>query len=421
MKPLKTTLIFLLTILFQSCSFFIDSYENFSNKNYEYKKSNDQAYCQQDAPFQIFSEVPNISKNFPKWAANNEKFTQIEYFVLLSLIQMKSSPHVFSPTAAIDLVVNYNNQELIFNFSHQSISSPYPFLMGLKYLLTIFPHQRSLSELGKIVDKSINFKVPISNSFHNFLNENWDKIDNELKTRYFLRGSEILKLSESIQYEELNTLITDIENIPIKKILISSEKFRKLHPITFGPNKNKGSCNEDISKYEQGIYPKLNQSLSQHYGISFGNFHIHAVVNQIPSFQSLSSGPFFKNQELTNSSSICLVRSENLNLYLISSQSRDPSQHLYHLLQYNLIDISEIKLQESLQSFSRHLFLKNPPRLLYEANRGSDEQLKSLLKLDFPIYYEKKLGKITSSYQSKGSPPFFIIDDRHDMEIGCNL
>lgn len=410
--------ILIVIFIFSGCSFLIDTYEKQTTKQFEYKQPVGNRLCKGQSNIEIFSETPNLSKKFPEWIKNNPNFTEIEYSIIFLLAQMKSSPHIISPTAAFDIIIANKSNYLHFNFSHQSVQAPFPFLMGLKYLLTTFPSRYKLSELARIVDKRVNIKVPISTNFYQFLTTNRDETDSKLKNRFFIRGSEILKLSETIKFKDLEGFIRDVEKLPTDRVFIDVNFFRKKVPISFGPNQNKGYCNIDVNKYEKSIYPTQIKSLSQHFGISIGDFHAHGVINQEPSMKALRDSPFLKSKSPSTSVPLCVYEDGGNKYWFLSSQSRDPAQHLYHLLQYDLGKIKDNNDILALQNFSRHLFLKSPPRLLYEANRGSTKQLNNLLKLDFPIYYRNTLGKITSSI-SRGSRFNYLLDNRHNMEIFC--
>ena len=107
-------------------------------------------------------------------------------------------------------------------------------------------------------------------------------------------------------------------------------------------------------------------------------------------------------------------------MILASSNSRDPGQHLYHLIEYGLQEMNEIQKLDGLLKFSRHLFLKNPIRLILESERSSANQLTELLKLNMPIYNSEKLGKIWGYLKVK-KKQHFIIDNRRSGEISCNM
>ena len=69
-------------------------------------------------------------------------------------------------------------------------------------------------------------------------------------------------------------------------------------------------------------------------------------------------------------------------------------------------------------NFSRHLVLKNPIRLIYEANRGTTVQLDKLLKFDIPIYYSTKLGNVFGVVKDKNA--YLFKDNRIPNEIKCS-
>ncbi|MCO4756273.1 MAG: hypothetical protein KC478_17460, partial [Bacteriovoracaceae bacterium] len=97
----------------------------------------------------------------------------------------------------------------------------------------------------------------------------------------------------------------------------------------------------------------------------------------------------------------------------------DPGQHIYHMMGYGLKSSSSPKEISELVTFSRHLFLEDPTRLVFESNRSSKQQLEGLLKLNLPIYNARKLGNVWSYFADEDDNDF-VIDDRTDGEITCS-
>ena len=126
----------------------------------------------------------------------------------------------------------------------------------------------------------------------------------------------------------------------------------------------------------------------------------------------------FKGQANSRAPGICSFQTKNSKTWIVSSDSRDPGQHIYHLLEYGLLDTQEPEKVDKLFRFSRHLFLKSPVRLVIESRRSTEEQMNELLKLNIPIYNSQKLGKMWG-FQSGKSLSTFILDDRRIGSLTC--
>ena len=86
------------------------------------------------------------------------------------------------------------------------------------------------------------------------------------------------------------------------------------------------------------------------------------------------------------STAVCMIENEKKKIWAFSNQSRDPGQHLFHLIKYGLTESSTTADVDKLIKHSRHLFLSDTVRLIIESQKSSKEQIENLLKLNLPIY-----------------------------------
>jgi hypothetical protein len=113
-----------------------------------------------------------------------------------------------------------------------------------------------------------------------------------------------------------------------------------------------------------------------------------------------------------------MIEKDKNKIWAFSNQSRDPGQHLFHLVRYGLPSSQTTAEVDKLIRHSRHLFLSDPVRLIIESERSSDEQVENLLKLNLPIYNADKLGNIWA-YTQFAEGNRFIIDDRNPGAFRC--
>jgi hypothetical protein len=126
----------------------------------------------------------------------------------------------------------------------------------------------------------------------------------------------------------------------------------------------------------------------------------------------------FKGVSKVRSSAVCMMENQTKRIWTFSNQSRDPGQHLFHLVRYGLPSSKSTQEVSRLIKHSRHLFLSDPVRLVIESARSSKDQIENLLKLNLPIYHAESLGNIWAhTHFSEGDR--FIIDGRNPGSFLC--
>jgi hypothetical protein len=103
---------------------------------------------------------------------------------------------------------------------------------------------------------------------------------------------------------------------------------------------------------------------------------------------------------------------------MVGHNTRDAGQILYHLIKDNVGAIADLSDLQNKIHQARHLFLNNPVRVMIESEKTSSAQLTQLLKLNFPFYHTRSLGKVLTwgEFEKKGS---FIIDQRTSDYLTC--
>jgi hypothetical protein len=145
---------------------------------------------------------------------------------------------------------------------------------------------------------------------------------------------------------------------------------------------------------------------------------IASTSQKLEKMNSLAGLSLFKGQSKVRSSAVCMIENKGNKIWAFSNQSRDPGQHLFHMVRYGLPSASSVADVSKLIKHSRHLFLSDPVRLIIESGRSSEEQIENLLKLNLPIYNADKLGNIWA-YSQFPEASRFIIDDRNPGAFSC--
>ena len=155
------------------------------------------------------------------------------------------------------------------------------------------------------------------------------------------------------------------------------------------------------------------------FGIKYGKDSALIVTsNNYGTIKSLSDTIYFKNQTTKAEASICMSKTRENTLWLISSNSRDPSQILSNLITRNIFQAKTKDKVHSILNTPRLLRLKNPSRLIFESERSSRRELEVLHSFNTPIYSQYSLGIVSAYFEGKKASSF-INDNRSSASLTC--
>lgn len=423
---IKDIFVFLSLFIFSSCSIFINKIDDdILNKNAtSYKKNNKiKTYCKKVSSLSVVSENNRNQKIFKSFLSENvsKKFTYADKAVLWSLAQMNIRPDLSSPTSKLQFFIKVNNISHFFHVYSKNKKQAYPYLHALNLILKKFKGNYNLLNLAKIIDDEYPSQYYVTANFSKFLSQNKNLINqNSTLKHFYIRGDETLKRNERIKKWPLSNMVKDYKRTK-KKVEYAVSNY------LFSYKRNNlinAQCNYDMGLYSSSIYLIHKDVIhSNTFGLRQGNNMFMADSTQaLNTIFPLNHSIYFKGQSQSRSPAMCqfsLPLNKKWNLWLISSQSRDPGQHLFHLIEYGLEDITKLSQLDNLLRFSRHLFLKNPIRLILESERSNHSQLNELLKLNMPIYNSEKLARIWGQFSYKKNKSF-IIDQRRTGNLTCH-
>jgi hypothetical protein len=412
----------LFVLLLSSCSFFISRIETPLEKDAElFKLAPDRpTYCDMNKKedFQLVGTSENSQAVYLDFVKNTkEKLDFVDHFVLWNLMQLSIRPDQTSATSRFQVLINNSGKSHYFDFFSEVESDQYPFLYGIEWILKEFGKKRSLESYAKILSASIGQKVKISKDFENFLFKNIPAIrnDSQLATYYF-RGADVLKENETapaLNYQAVIKLYRQAQKQ--QKIIVNTSLTQ------FVTEKgSSGSCNYDFNLYDNSIF-LIDRSIpvANLYGLAIeGSAFMASASQKLDSISSLNGLPLFKGVSKVRSSAVCMIENNDTKIWAFSNQSRDPGQHLFHLVRYGLPRSQTTAEVDKLMRHSRHLFLSDPVRLIIESSRSSEEQIENLLKLNLPIYNADELGNIWAYTQFQEGNRF-IVDDRNPGAFKC--
>jgi hypothetical protein len=414
-----TKLLFIFLFFFSSCSLIVGNFEQdiLEKNDITPLEPTSKTYCKKPSSFSLVSESKSSQNSFKRFLGSTKQdFTFVESAVLWSLLQVNLRPDLSSPTSKLQIMLFHRGKEFYLN-TYSEKDNYYPYFKALDSLLKEFRSQKSLLTLARYLDQEFSDPLLVSKEFESFLSSNKTIISNHQKLRRaFIRGDETLQTGESLPRVNFQKMIKKYKRTNEKKKYLTSNFLFNKESI----NQPKSSCNFDLDLYSDSIF-LINSDITRAntFGLKKGKSVFLATSSQKINFKSPNGLQFTINgNSNTRAPAMCSFTKDKNRTWLVSSQSRDPGQHIYHIMEYSLPKANDIEELNELLKFSRHLFLKSPVRLVIESRRSSKQQLAELLKLNIPIYNSKKLGKIWG-YHSNPKNSTFIIDDRRVGSLTC--
>jgi hypothetical protein len=335
------------------------------------------------------------------------KLNDLEIAVLWTLNQISIQPHMANPDGRLFLSLNYAGLEFI----QDAQSGDLPYYSLLIHLLEYYKNKKNLSDLFTIFNKYFNTRMPVNKEVETFLENYKSQIKaNELLSQNYLRGDDVLKTGEKLPSFQLT--------LP-KKFTPSIQTLQTYKYQSSG--KNQIECNYDMKLYESSVFLISEKQQRQHFfGLQTPKLTLLAASSVNQKEIEISKAPFLKVTPAQAPVAFCRTMLDNISKIAISSRSRDPGQHLYHLIEYGMFDTNQKNEIDQYIKYSHHLFLTKPLRILFESKRGDEILLSRLQNFKIPIYNVEKIGEVwTASHDNQGDKNSLLIDERFNGEFTC--
>lgn len=411
----------------ESCSYFTKKVESLStttvNNTDEIK--NQKLNCQKKALQISLVNDSNLNSHedyFNKKSFLNKSF--IDKSLILALLELTRRPDAISPNSRWQVFIKYNKKEYYFDFRPKQMTemNNFPLIYGLEYISNLF-NSSKLDQLISEIDYNSTSNVPVDIQLENFLATYKKEIDkNESLKNYFFKGDELITHFESFKKNSLSTLFQYYKKNKLNNSnLYESDK--NLLKEKYNESNFQIACNFDFKKEldnsADSNTTKDDRSLS--FGIKENDNFFIAIASStlIHPFSTYGSSYVIKMLPSALPVPSCYMTSNLINgLFLSSLDGKSKSQHLKHLIDYDIYNSKNLNEVRDILKFSRHLFLSNPDRILYESKRGRKDQIDFFLTMNFPIYHVEQLGNIIgfASFKNENS---LILDDRTKAEIWC--
>lgn len=413
---LKLLLLFILS----GCSLFITKIDSSVLDEKEYLKNIPEipTYCpiNQNARIQLINTNAHSQQIYQELMDRLPGMDFLDHFALWTLLQQSVRPDQSSPTSRFQVIFKIEGKSHYLDFYSEVEDEQFPLLYGIQWILKKFKKKTSLEYYARILDGQ-GLKLRAGKNLELFLQANLEKIRNhQVLGPYFVRGTEVLKENERVPKLNFSEIVAYYrKREPKQKVIVNTSLTNFLTE-----SGQKGSCNYDFNLYDNSIFlidrviPVANL-----FGLSIDREAFMASTSQkVKELKPVDNFPLFYGESKVRSSAVCVIENEKNLIWTFSNFSRDPGQHLFHLIRYGLTRSKTTNEVDKLIRHSRHLFLSDPVRLVIESSRSRSDQIENLLKLNLPIYNAEKLGNIWA-FTSFQDHDRFILDDRNVGAYTC--
>ena len=337
-----------------------------------------------------------------------KSLTTVEKFVLISLIQMNLRPDLASPTSHLHIVTNLSKSEQYHAYLRDNDLS-WPYLTGLEDLLINHRSPYRLLQFAKWLDQYFTQSKQVGNELAHFLKEQKDNLEKHQNfNNTFFKAKQPLSVDETLPNIQYTRLIKNL-NSASRKVNHSNALILYQLPLrNFVQKDIKIFCNYDFSLYDQAKYnihrqeiPNLSVGIMDKSGHYIMGISTQSLTNVLP----LKETFFITGATHTDTLAVCFIKNTpaQSQFALVSTDSRDPGQLIYHLMQYEIFNSKNLLETSEYLNFPRHLFLIEPLRMVYESEKGSNQQLNRFLSMNFPIYHADSIGNLWL-FASFGNP-----------------
>ncbi len=410
------------------CSFFIESdnkFKQISGIESNYPRPLDQLYCPN-------STLIEVSKNgkFQKNKISNSGHIA-EQIVQNYWQEQLSNPDYFVSHPRIQIFIKSVNQFRYFdNYENKANKENINFNDSLNLFLKKEKSNKNALQIRDELFQKIKNDPITSNTLSRFIKENQEDFNkNDILKKLFLKGDDALAPYESFfplnfiikQNPSSNSKFIKLQQNPIEK---NTNDDNKIYDHTI--NQNIIRCNFELNVFQNFTSSLLEtESLDSYYfsrSIDKENFylvvlssHISKPINIDPSTGLILASPS------KNPVPFCFSQKSNNDfLFALSTMGRDPAQHISHFIDYGFFDAESITDLLGHMKFTRHLFLKNPDRLLIESQKARDEQISFFYTMNIPLYHIDKLGEILFYGKFQNSTQHsFVADERSEAQVIC--
>lgn len=349
----------------------------------------------------------------------NKNFRELSIVEKVSIIffsEFYRRPDITSTQSQLQLIDISDNDVQYYDLDSNSIKGDQKALYTIDYFLSK-NKKKSILQLFEIFLSTVPSQIPVDSGFERFVKENKSLIsDNPILSKFWLKSDEPITRFETFSSQ------FDFGNI--KKYGHPNFSTATFNKFDFYENKDFSSinCNFDFNSDKDNLYiDKAENDLINYFALKEGNRTIIVVSSSVKHDQLISkTETIVKVRPKLPPIPVCVFKNKNQNSLIVTTSidGRSKSQHLKHLIDYEIYNSTEFSQVNEILNFSRHLFLNSPDRILYESKRGRKDQLEFFLAMNFPIYHADNIGNVIG-LACFGTNCNLLNDDRNNSELKC--
>lgn len=406
-----------LAFCLSSCGFLIESdntAKSFAKIEEKNSRPLDELYCAN-------TSASRVSKNGQfQNKVSNYSGSIAEQIVQNYWVEMLQNPDYFTSHPKIQIFIKQGNSVRYFENETIENQKTANFTEVLRSFLLKEKSKKNIWQLKNDSNVYTN-KSPITSfSLAQFIRNNRNDILEDLMLKnHFLKGDDALAPYESFI------------PLPIKATLKNtpSPLFTEVNEKNFHSYENESiklQCNFNLNLFQNFTSSLLDphQFNSYYFGrtIDKDSFYIvtvSSIVNK-PIKMDIETG-LISSLPTKNATPFCFKNNrDDRFLVTFSTEGRDPAQHISHFIDYGLFEAENITDLIGHMKFTRHLFLKNPDRLLFESLKAREEQLSFFHTMNIPLYHMDKLGEtlMFGKFTPTGQQTF-VVDERSEAQVLC--
>ena len=418
---------FLLLFFSLSCSLYLNFEDNPDDiKIFSPQKK--QTYCQDSKKENTVVGTDRfLVDDFNRFLKDNAEKRKLEFIdkvVLWALLQMNLRPDISTPSARLQAWVLHRRKGRYWDFyvRPKKEMDGYPYFYGLENLLSFYKSKYNLSGLAAILEKYYKYQFYVNHELAETLIEKKKEfVKNKFLKKAFFKADWPLQQGETLKKLPFSKLVKEYKNKKKKDDYKINDYLFPYHPI----KKVEGLevfCNKDLNLYKHFTYladKKKYPSSTFAFEDEKGNMFLGYASQDREGSRNFGDSFLLRGKPADRAAAFCRISFEGKKIFLISTEGKDPGQYLFQLIEKKIHKYDDFqKIDETLRS-ARRYYLLNPLRILYESERGSEEELDEILASGIPVYHGKKLGHIWMYGDLPNNVRGFILEARAKWELSC--
>ena len=337
---------------------------------------------------------------------------------------MNLKPDISTPSARLQVWILYRKKNRYWDFyvKPKGEKEGYPYLHGLEKLLSFYKSKHTLAGLAVMLEKYYKYPFYVGRELAQTLIEKKEEfVKNKYLKSSFFKADWLLQEGESLKKLPFLKLVKLYQMNKKKSDYKIDNYLFPYHPI----RRSEGLevfCNKDLNLYkhftylaDEKDYPANTFALED----EKGNMFLGYASQDREGHRNFGDTFLLRGNPANRPAAFCRIKFQEKKMFLISSTGKDPGQYLFQLIEKQIHKYDDFSKIDKVLKSARRYYLLNPLRILYESERGSEEELDEILASGIPVYHGRKLGNIWMYADLPNNNSGFILEAREKWELSC--